>query len=320
MPGSPVEAGHADHPVGLVVERRQVLVGERPVRGQAVLHALAEVGRAEPRPQRREHVGRAANAVPHQRVRLAALDGVIVRAFANCGLGVPVVLPAVNEVGAEMRMPGRLGPAALVEADDAAAGLGQHEAVDDAAGAGADHEHVGMVGLAHRMLSRSRPPRSTRATSSVRRQCPCGCRGCPRPGRTARRGSLPARGCRCRETQERGWRRSRRLLVVGEIGVFAELGEQRRVDGFQPGGGRGPAPASAGGVPRRCRGKEPARRPAASQQQRSAPVAAGGGSRRRRAAASAIAQNRRGPTRDRHQPRCTFQKAAARDDAAEPTA
>jgi len=49
-----------------------------------------------------------------------------------------------------VRAPGRLGPAALVEADDAKARLGEGQALDGAAGASADDEDFGVVGLGHR--------------------------------------------------------------------------------------------------------------------------------------------------------------------------
>ena len=62
------QAAGADQPVDGVVVGRQVLVGDRPVRRQAVLDALAEIGRPIARPERGVDVGRAADGVPHQDV------------------------------------------------------------------------------------------------------------------------------------------------------------------------------------------------------------------------------------------------------------
>src|SRR5258707_806588 len=60
--GVAVKAADADPPVGLVVERRQVLIGERPVGGETMLDALAEVARPEARPDCGVDQGRAADA------------------------------------------------------------------------------------------------------------------------------------------------------------------------------------------------------------------------------------------------------------------
>ena len=177
QPGVAGRPAYAHQPVGLVVERRQLLVGDRPVRGEAVLPALAEVGRAEARTQRREHVGGAADAVPHQRVRLLALDRVVVRPAAEARLRTPAVLALVLEVAAVVRMLRRLGPPALVKADDPQPRLRQHQAADRAARPGADHQHVHGIGLSHRAVSRPSRLTSTGCTSPVATQRPRAWRG-----------------------------------------------------------------------------------------------------------------------------------------------
>ena len=104
------EAARADETIGLLVEGREVLVGDRPVRRETMLVALAEVGRPEARPDRAIDVGRAADPVPHQDLRGVRLDRIVVGMMALVDVGTPVRAPLPGPVGTVVRMISRLDP------------------------------------------------------------------------------------------------------------------------------------------------------------------------------------------------------------------
>ena len=60
------EAACANETIGLFVKRRELLIGNRPIRLETMLVALAEVGRAIAWPNRAVDIGRTADSVPHQ--------------------------------------------------------------------------------------------------------------------------------------------------------------------------------------------------------------------------------------------------------------
>src|ERR1700722_14940334 len=84
------EAARADETIGFFVEGREVLIGNRPVRLQTVLVALAEVGGPEARPNRAVDIGRAADPVPHQNLRGVRLNWIVVWVMALVDVGAPV--------------------------------------------------------------------------------------------------------------------------------------------------------------------------------------------------------------------------------------
>ena len=69
-----------------------------------MLGALAKIGRPQARPNRRVVDGRAADAIPHQRVLGVRVDGIVRRVIANIDLGVPVGLTLPLPVRAGMGM------------------------------------------------------------------------------------------------------------------------------------------------------------------------------------------------------------------------
>ena len=237
------EPAHADDPVDAIVIGCEVLVGDRPVGREAVLDALAEVGWPIARPECRVDVGRAADRVPHQDVRGRALDRIVVAAVADIVVRMPALLPLPFPVGAEVRVIVGRGPAALLEADHLEPRLAQHHARERAAGARADHQHVG--GLSHGRLPENRAWRGRRAA----------------PRRCARR--RRGRGAACRSQARTGRRRSRsgsgrrvvgeahgadrlvhgRALVVGQVDDVADQQEVVRPLALDAGQHRGAAVA-----------------------------------------------------------------------------
>ena len=169
------EAARADETIGLLVERREVLIGNRPVRLQTVLVALAEVGGPVARPDRAVDIGRAADPVPHQDLRGVGLDRIVVGMMALVDVGAPVRAPLPGPVRAVVRMISRLDPCALLEAEHIEAALRENRGGERSGRARADNQHIAVLTLGHRfrpqawvrLLSRSRPLMSTRRTSDV---------------------------------------------------------------------------------------------------------------------------------------------------------
>ena len=120
------QAAGADQAVDGVVVGRQVLVGNRPVRRQTVLGALAEIGRPKARPDRGVDVGRAADGVPHQDAGGRAFDRIIGRCLANVVVRAPAPVALPFPVGIMVRMGRRLRPLPLLEAHYLEPSLPQH--------------------------------------------------------------------------------------------------------------------------------------------------------------------------------------------------
>ena len=138
-------AGDAAGLVRRIEVRGEVLVGNRPVGREAVLRALAEVGRAVARPGGGVDAGGAADTVPHQRRLVRAVHRVVVRAGAHVDGDRPVSGAPPLPVPTMMGALGRREPRALLQADHPDALPGQYGRRDDAAGAGADDDDVGVV-------------------------------------------------------------------------------------------------------------------------------------------------------------------------------
>src|SRR5580692_1452716 len=169
------ETARTDETIGLFVEGREVLVGNRPVRRQTVLVALAEVGGPEARPNRAIDIGRASDPVPHQNLRGVRLDRIVVGMMALVDVGVPIRAPLPGPVRAIVRMISRLDPCALLEAEHIEPALRENRGGERPGGARADNQHIAVLTLGHRfrpqawvrLLSRSRPLMSTPLTSDV---------------------------------------------------------------------------------------------------------------------------------------------------------
>ncbi len=137
-------ARDAEVPVAPLVVRQQLVVGQRPVVGDAVERAHPEVRRQHPRPGAGEDQHRAADRRVHQRRHLGVglVDRVVLGQAADVGARRPLLahdeLPV--ELGAAVLAP--VVPVALLEADHGEPGLGEPPR-DDATGcAGADDQDV----------------------------------------------------------------------------------------------------------------------------------------------------------------------------------
>ncbi len=138
------EARDAHHAVVLLEERRQRVVVDRPVVGDAVERLHLEVGRMQPRPMRRVHDGRAADGVEVHDLdrRVVVVDRIVLRAPADVRAGRPLAVELRFPVAPGARIFGLLHPAALVEAEDVHLGLGQRPCDRRAGSAGADDQDV----------------------------------------------------------------------------------------------------------------------------------------------------------------------------------
>ena len=140
-------AGHAgDREVLLhsLVVRHEVVVGEGPVVGDPVERPDAEVGRQEPHPVRRVEDRAAADARPHQRIHVGVgrLAGIVRGQTAHVRVRVP--LPGREQLPLRLRAGelGGVGPAALLEADDAEARTREPQRRNRAGHARPDDEHI----------------------------------------------------------------------------------------------------------------------------------------------------------------------------------
>ena len=186
------EAGCADDPVAALVVGGDILVGDRPVGGEAVLLALAEVGRAVARPERPVDVGRAAYPVPHQDLRGIGPDRKVVDVAADVDVGAPAGAALPLPVRAVVGVLARLDPPALLQADDLEAGLAQNHRGDRARGTRADDENVGRLMRGHASSPRARDPGHR---PGARPRCGSNGRDCGAAGR-ARGRTAPARSPR----------------------------------------------------------------------------------------------------------------------------
>ena len=142
------QARHAELAVGPVEVRQQLEVVDRPVVGDPVERADAEVGREGPRPRAREDDRGAADRVVHERRdrRVVLDDRVVLREAADVRAGRPVLAGLQLPVELVARVVGPVEPAALLEADDREPGLGQSEGHDAAGRAGTDDQDVRRFG------------------------------------------------------------------------------------------------------------------------------------------------------------------------------
>ena len=125
--------------------RREVLVGNGPIRREAVLSPLAEIRWAVARPSGGVDAGGTADAVPHQRRLVRAVHRVVVRVRAHVDGDRPVGGTPPFPVPAEVRALVWRKPRALLQADHLDAFPGQHGGGNDAAGARADDDDVGVI-------------------------------------------------------------------------------------------------------------------------------------------------------------------------------
>ena len=166
------EAGHAHHPVVLVVEALERPVVDRPVVRHAVERLHPEVRRVHARPVRRVDQRAAADAVEvgdlHRRVvvvhRIVGVAPAAVRADVEVGVAPRLPVAAVaGEVGG-------FHPVALLQAQDAHPGVGQAPGHRGARGAGADDQDIDFLVAGH--VSASRPTsdgrRATKAGDGAR--------------------------------------------------------------------------------------------------------------------------------------------------------
>ncbi len=134
------------HPL---VVRHEVVVGEGPVVGDPVERPDAEVGRQEPHPVRRVEDRAAAHARPHQRIHVGVgrLAGVVRGKTAHVRVRVP--LPGREQLPLRLRAGelGRVGPAALLETDDAEARAREPQRRDRAGHPRPDDEHIRTLRL-----------------------------------------------------------------------------------------------------------------------------------------------------------------------------
>ena len=98
---SPARPGDAEVALDAHVVGLEVLVGQRPVVGDAVERPHAEVRRHVALPLRRVDDRAAADAVPHQRrdVGLGVVDRVVARRLARVRVPAPVAARGQREVG-----------------------------------------------------------------------------------------------------------------------------------------------------------------------------------------------------------------------------
>src|SRR6202044_46417 len=145
--GGAGETARTDETIGLFVEGREVLIGNRPVRRQAMFVALAEVGGPEARPNRAVDIGRAADPVPHQNLRGVCLHRIVVWVMALVDVGAPVRAPLPGPVRAVVRMISRLDPCALLEAEHIEAALRENRGRERPSSARADNQHITVLTL-----------------------------------------------------------------------------------------------------------------------------------------------------------------------------
>ena len=149
------EARHADLGVGALVVRRELLVGERPVVGDAVEGAHAEVGRQHAGPLRGVQHRAAADAVEvdDPEVGLREVDRVVARRVAHARHGGPLLASDELPVGLGAAEGRAVGPVALLEADDADARLGESPGHHAAGRARADDQdcHASPIGEDRRL-------------------------------------------------------------------------------------------------------------------------------------------------------------------------
>ena len=182
-------AGKAARPkqtVDPVVMGSDVLVGDRPVRLQAVLVPLAEIRGPVARPDGAVGIGRTADGIPHQHLTGIGIDRIIIGMRADIDIRVPVRRPLPCPVVMEVGITTRLDPVALFKTDHIESRLCEDHCGNRASCAGADDQDVmDIVAAAHRSsphftvrsLSRSSFEISMRRTSPVRIQCPRPCVG-----------------------------------------------------------------------------------------------------------------------------------------------
>ena len=142
------QPGHAEVAVGPVEVRQQLEVVDRPVVGDAVERAHAEVRRKRARPGAGEDDRRAADRVVHERRDRGVVldDRVVLRESADVRARRPVLAGLQLPVELVARIVGTVEPVALLEADDAEAGFAQALGDDAARCAGADDQDVRRFG------------------------------------------------------------------------------------------------------------------------------------------------------------------------------
>ena len=144
VPGQP---GYPHHAVVLGKERRQRVVVDRPVVGDAVERFHAKIGRMQPRPVRGVHHGRAADAVEihHLDRRIVVVDRIVLGPGADVRARRIIAIEARLPVPARARILRRIHPAALVEAEDVHFCVGETPGDRGAGSAGADDQDVNGI-------------------------------------------------------------------------------------------------------------------------------------------------------------------------------
>ena len=165
------QARDAHHPVVLFEERRERVVIDRPVVGDAVERLHLEIGRMQPRPMRGVHHRRAADAVEVHDLdrRVVVVDRIVLGPAADVRAGRPVAVELRLPVAPGAGIFRRVHPAALVEAEDMHLGIGQAPRHRRAGRAGADDQDVN--GIVHHR----RPPPALAASRAIRPLLPSIC-------------------------------------------------------------------------------------------------------------------------------------------------
>ena len=114
------KAGDAHHPIVLGKERRQRIVVDRPVVGDAIQRLDAKVGRMQAREMRRVHDGRTTDAVEihHLDRRVVVVDRVILRPRADVGARRVIAVETCLPIPSGAWILGWIHPAALFQAEN----------------------------------------------------------------------------------------------------------------------------------------------------------------------------------------------------------
>lgn len=168
-------SGDAEKAVSLFVERRDVLVCNRPVRLKSVFGPLAKVRWTIARPHRAIDIGGAADAVPHQYLRAVRPDVVVARLASLRDVRVAAGPAAPGPVGVAVGVFVRVKPGPLLKADDIEPSPAKDQCSQRSGRSRTDDQDVTFSVAGHRSRprsmvrerSRSSSVRSSRFTSLV---------------------------------------------------------------------------------------------------------------------------------------------------------
>ena len=138
------EAGDAELPVRPIEVLQQLEIVDRPVVGDAVERADAEVGREGPRPGAGKDDGRATDGVVHERRDGGVVldDRVVLGEAADVRAGRPILARLQLPVELVARVVGPVEPLPLLEADDLETRFSQPKGDHAAGRAGTDDQDV----------------------------------------------------------------------------------------------------------------------------------------------------------------------------------